>query len=211
MRPVLSTRWSSRLSKARNKNRASRFGLRLGLRSGLTLLLLLLSVSGVVGADQRDTRLPGMFERLEMASSAAEAKEIESEIWLVWLSNDDQRSDQLMKRIVSEMGRNDLDEALIVANELVDLNPEFAEAWNKRATLHYLMGDLNSSVEDIHRTLQLEPNHFGAMSGLGLIFLRKGNLSAALEAFEQVLRITPQSINAQRSAERVRSQIGEEI
>ena len=73
------------------------------------------------------------------------------------------------------------------------------------------MGDLNSSVEDIHRTLQLEPKHFGAISGLGLIFLRKGNLSAALEAFEQVLRITPQSINARRSVEQVRSQIGEEI
>lgn len=176
-----------------------------------TVLLLLFVFSGVVTADQRDTKLPDMFERLEQASGATEAEQIESEIWLAWLASDNAESDQLMKRIVAAMGSNDLDEALIASNELIEQDPDFAEAWNKRATIHYLIGDLNSSVEDIHRTLQLEPKHFGAISGLGLIFLRKGNLSAALEAFEQVLRITPQSINAQRSAEQVRNQIGEEI
>lgn len=176
-----------------------------------TVLLLLLVFTGAVTADQRDTKLPGMFERLEQATGAAEAEQIESEIWLAWLAGNNAESDQMMKRIVAAMGSKDLDEALIASTELVELDPDFAEAWNKRATIHYLMGDLNSSVEDIHRTLQLEPKHFGAISGLGLIFLRKGNLSAALEAFEQVLRITPQSINARRSVEQVRSQIGEEI
>lgn len=181
--------------------------------SGFLVSLLALSSVVVTGAiaDQRDAKLPVLFERLEMASAAAEAQQIESEIWLIWLAGEDTQSDQMMKRVVSAMGDNDLDEALIASSELIELNPEFAEAWNKRATIHYLMGNLNSSVEDIHRTLQLEPRHFGAISGLGLIFLRKGNLSAALEAFEQVLLITPQSINAQRSIEQVRSQIGEEI
>jgi len=66
-------------------------------------------------------------------------------------------------------------------------------------------------VADIRETLSLEPRHFGAISGLGLIFLRKGDLEAALGAFEQVLQISPASENAQRSAERVRNEIGREI
>lgn len=162
-------------------------------------------------ADQTDPGLPALFEQLATTASHAESRELESEIWQIWLDTSDARSEVLLRRVVDSMEDADLDEALIASNELIDVNPEFAEAWNKRATVHYLMGNYSESVEDIHRTLQLEPRHFGAISGLGLIFIRTGNLNAALEAFEQVLRITPQSINAQRSVEQVKQQIGEEI
>ena len=87
----------------------------------------------------------------------------------------------------------------------------FSEAWNKRATLHYLAGDLDASVDDIKQTIQLEPRHFGAISGLGLIFLKRGQLQNALDAFEQVLKISPQSINTQRSVEQVRDKLGNKI
>ena len=73
------------------------------------------------------------------------------------------------------------------------------------------MGNSDASVNDIRETLVLEPRHFGAISGLGLIFMRQGNFAAALQAFERVLAITPASSNAQRSAQRMRDEIGKKI
>lgn len=189
----------------------------MGLKTVLALSLVSLLLAGLPGmvttasADQRDPKLPGLFEKLQNATGSGSAEQIESEIWMTWLATDDDKSDVLLRNIVSAMGSGDMDEALMASDALIEQNPEFAEGWNKRATVHYLMGNVKSSVEDIHRTLQLEPRHFGAISGLGLIFLKQGNLSAALEAFEEVLKISPQSVNAQRSVEQVRSQIGEEI
>ena len=109
------------------------------------------------------------------------------------------------------MQARDLDAALETADALIARAPEFAEAWNRRATIHYLRGDDDESVADIRETLALEPRHFGAISGLGLIFLRRGDLEAALDAFEQVLEISPASANAKRSVERVRGELGREI
>ena len=175
------------------------------------LSLLALSVISPISADQNASELPRLFSELKSATSAEGAARVEAEIWLQWLEIDDQKSSALLDQIVHAMETRDLDEALIASDELITHNPDFAEGWNKRATVHYLMGRYESSVNDIRQTLLREPRHFGAISGLGLIFLRKGDLPSALEAFERVLEISPQSINAQRSAESVKGQIGEEI
>jgi len=98
-----------------------------------------------------------------------------------------------------------------LSNQLIDSAPEFAEAWNKRATIHFLLGQDADSVADIRETVKLEPNHFGAISGLGLIFMRSQNFPAALEAFEKVLQISPASTSAKRSVERVRRELGREV
>jgi tetratricopeptide (TPR) repeat protein len=101
--------------------------------------------------------------------------------------------------------------ALQLSNQLVDSSPGFAEGWNKRATIHYLMGNHAQSVADIRETVRLEPRHFGAISGLGMIFLWENNFPAALQAFEQVLKISPASNNAKLSVELVRRKMGREI
>jgi Flp pilus assembly protein TadD len=80
--------------------------------------------------------------------------------------------------------------------KVIQLAPDFAEGWNKRATAHYLADDLDASVRDIQKTLALEPRHFGALSGLGLIFMQRGDLAGALAAFEQVLVVHPNSAQA---------------
>ena len=78
-------------------------------------------------------------------------------------------------------------------NKVLDTHPEFAEAWNKRATLRYLGGDLPGSVDDIIKTLTLEPRHFGALSGLTQIFIRQGRYTQAIQVIDQLRAISPQT------------------
>ncbi len=182
-----------------------------GLLSIVFASLMLFACVQNAMADQTDPELPALFSALEAAETADDANRLETRIWQLWLQSPDEKADAFLQRIVSAMGQGDLDDALTASDELVQYAPDFAEGWNKRATVHYLMGNFNSSVEDIYRTLKLEPRHFGAISGLGLIFLKQGNAANALQAFEQVLAVSPKSINARRSVEQVRKQLGEEI
>lgn len=178
---------------------------------GVCLVLLMLWTGHAAVADQNAAELPDLFGALEQATSASQAQAIEAQIWQHWLVAPDKASAAVMTEVLAAMQIRDLPSALRLCNELIDVAPDYAEAWNKRATVHYLMGDSDASVADIRRTLVLEPRHFGAISGLGLIFMRSGNLPAALQAFEEVLRISPSSENAQRSVAQVREQIEREI
>ncbi|MBX2879140.1 MAG: tetratricopeptide repeat protein [Granulosicoccus sp.] len=162
-------------------------------------------------ADQNDPKLPDYYDQLQAAESSSEAVEIESRIWQSWLAAPDDESDRLLREVVSALEQRDLREALIISSILVENYPDYSEGWNKRATIYYLMGDFDSSVADIGETLRLEPRHFGAISGLGLIFRANGDLEASLDAFEQVLRISPQSSNAQRSVADLKNLLGSEI
>jgi len=105
---------------------------------GLGLMILI--VASPLSADQNASELPRLFSELKFAKSAEGAARVEAEIWLQWLEIDDQKSSTLLEQIVHAMETRDLDEALIASDELIAHNPEFAEGWNKRATVHYLMG-----------------------------------------------------------------------
>ena len=172
---------------------------------------LYLACTGLASADQRDPELDELFTSLKQASDGSQASQIESKIWQHWLQAPDSNSTALLSQVVSAMESGDYQLALKLCSQLVDSNPDFAEAWNKRATLQYLIGNHSRSVADIRETLALEPRHFGAISGLGLIFMRAGDLDAALAAFEQVLVISPQSESSIASIKRVREEMGREI
>ena len=176
----------------------------------LSILGLCLHVPTVV-ADQTAAELPALFAQLEEAVDSNSARVLEEQIWQHWLSAPDSNSAHLMSQISTAMSAGSLDFALHLSNQLVDSNPDFAEAWNKRATIQYLLGNHAESVGDIRETVRLESRHFGAISGLGMIFLKENNLPAALQAFEQVLKISPASINAKRSVERVLLELEQEI
>ncbi|MFK7858884.1 MAG: tetratricopeptide repeat protein [Granulosicoccus sp.] len=174
------------------------------------LLAAMGSVS-TIRADQSAPELPGLFAELKDASDPADASRLEAEIWQHWMVAPDDESTALMAKISQAMEAADLAVALRFNDQLVKSHPEYAEGWNRRATLHYMLGNNAESVADIRETIALEPRHFGAISGLGLIFLRDQNFEAALDAFEKVLAISPASLNAQRSVERVRRELGREI
>ena len=161
------------------------------MAAAATLSFALPTVGG-----QNDPRLPPLFDALSVAESAEDSAQIEGQIWALWTSSGETGIDQLMALGLSAMAVQDLPEALIAFSQIVEQKPDFAEGWNKRATVHYMMGDYQRSTEDIEHVLALEPRHFGALSGLGLIALAIGEPEQALEAFETALMIHPNMAGA---------------
>ncbi len=109
------------------------------------------------------------------------------------------------------MGVNDLPAALQAFDQLVTVAPDFAEGWNKRATVHYLMGNFDLSLDDIATTVSLEPRHFGALSGRGLVYFNLNELGRALDAFDAALALYPTMAGPRINAEAIRQILGEEI
>lgn len=141
-------------------------------------------------ADQLDKRLDALFGKLKSAAPA-DAQTVEKTIWKIWAETADIDARFPFARGLEAMGEENYREALDFFTETTRRAPNFAEAWNKRATVAYLMGDYAQSVSDIERTLALEPRHFGALSGLGLINLALDRDAQALKAFEAALAVNP--------------------
>lgn len=171
---------------------------------GAALLLVLPSQAP---ADQTDARLDGLFEVLKTSNDRATARSAESEIWRIWIESGREDIDALMLEGVLAMNNQHLDEAIRIFGQITERAPDFAEGWNKRATAHYLNEDYVASVQDIQRTLVLEPRHFGAISGMGLIFLSRGDEAGALAAFEAVLAINPRAPGARQRVEELRRRL----
>jgi tetratricopeptide (TPR) repeat protein len=152
-------------------------------------------------AAQDDPRLDTLFKRLAAATDAHEAEIVENAIWTIWHQSGDADVDALLAYGIRAMagGLNEL--ALQAFTEVTRRAPRFAEGWNKRATVNYMMERNEDSIADIEKTLALEPRHFGALSGLGLVNLALGRDEAALEAFRRALAVDPHLPGA---AERIR-------
>ena len=171
------------------------------------LLAALLAGSMDSTADQRDPRLATLFAALAEVRDPGEALTVEAAIWQIWLDGGDSTLNALMARGIDAMHANRLNDAVGRFTDLIRAAPGFAEAWNKRATVYYLMRRYEDSVRDIERTLALEPRHFGAISGMGLIFLALGDEGGALDAFEKVLEIHPHASGARLYVERLRERV----
>lgn len=144
-----------------------------------------------VGADQNDPRLEDLFQQLHQTQEFEKGGSITQRIWEVWYEIQDEEAKNLFDRGVVLMAQADYRSALLTFTRLTDMKPEFAEAWNRRATLLYLMGEFRLSMRDIKQTLVLEPRHFGAISGMGQILMRQNKLQDARRAFEKALEINP--------------------
>lgn len=154
-------------------------------------LALALGVAAAASADQRDPRLDPLFERLKAAESPAESLATEAQIWQIWMEAGDSATDSLMQLGLHAMQTGNLPGAFALFDAVTAQRPEFAEGWNKRATVLYMLGAHDKSAEDVARVLALEPRHFGALSGLGLIELARDRPDDALDAFERALAIHP--------------------
>jgi len=104
----------------------------------------------------------------------------------------------LMRRGIGYMESSQLREAEAIFSQIINRDNEFSEAWNKRATVRFMLNDMNGSVQDIAQTLKREPRHFGALSGLGMIHTLDGNFKSAIAIYEQILTIHPLNPEAAR-------------
>ena len=143
---------------------------------------------------------------LQRVTSDAAAKDVVAEIWQRWTAfEDDPRATSLMAIGVRQMNLGQLRNAERIFTEIISAHPTHAEAWNKRATVRFMRGDDKGSRSDIARVIDLEPRHFGALSGLGMINMRSGDLPAALQAFEAAVRVNPHMDQAEAMIRELRA------
>lgn len=138
-----------------------------------------------------------LLDQLKRAQSMDEAGPIVDKLWREWTSahkNSDEEA--LMSEGLVAMSEGNLDRAENIFTKLIELNPSFTEAWNKRATLRFMLWDFEGSLKDVEKVLTLEPRHFGALSGLGMIHLRLGDPERALKAYEDLVNIFPSNADA---------------
>ena len=151
------------------------------------VLPLILAVGPAFG---QTAKLDELFGKLKTAE-AAEAARIEQEIWIEWSKSGSAAMDLLLERGRQAMAAGDMATAIEHFTALIDHAPDFAEGWNARATAYYQAGQIGPSLADIGKTLQLNPQHFGALSGLAMIFQDLNQPEKALEVWKAVEAIHP--------------------
>jgi tetratricopeptide (TPR) repeat protein len=164
--------------------------------------------------DQAEAReaisLDQLFADLKKQANPQAADRIARQIWQMWNSSGSETVDLLMGWAAKAMREENHALAESVLNHVVTLAPDYAEGWNRRATLFYSVNDYTRSLSDIERTLQLEPRHFGALSGLGTILQKTEQKRAALQAWKRVLEVYPANRDAQKTFIRLEDEVGGE-
>lgn len=168
-------------------------------------------VDDVPLADSSDNkRLDDMFALLKRTSDPRFAKPVADGIWAEWFRSGSASIDLMMHWSNEAVRDGRYFIALDFLDQIVIRKPEFAEGWNRRATLHYQMNNFSKSMADVQKTLLLEPRHFGALSGMAAIFEQTGNKQAALEAWERVADIYPAMPSAQETIIRLSEELADD-
>ena len=147
-------------------------------------------------------QLDGLFDKLLTADQAA-SERIEQDIWREWSKSGSAAMDLLLLRGRDALAIGDTGQAIEHLTALIDHAPDFAEGWNARATAYFQAGEYGPSIDDIAHVLTLNPRHFGALSGLGMIFEELGKPEKALEVYRAALAIHPHLGGVLESVERL--------
>ncbi|MGQ0566348.1 MAG: tetratricopeptide repeat protein [Gemmobacter sp.] len=161
---------------------------RLGFHNHVVAFLVPIFLA--TGAHAQTKALDDLFTRLKDADAGAAAR-IEREIWSEWSKSGSPAMDLLLKRGRDAMAAGDLKLAIEHLTALVDHAPDFAEGWNARATAYFQAGEYGPSVADIATVLRLNPRHFGALSGFGMILEETGRDTEAMEVYRAALAVHP--------------------
>jgi tetratricopeptide (TPR) repeat protein len=172
----------------------------MGARYGPTLRLLT-DLPARRPAPTLPSRLDELFEKLAACPDLPAAERLEDAIWSAWMHHGHEEVEAALERAATDIaaGRFDIAETRLAI--LVRRRPDWAEAWNKQATLHYLRGRDDETVAAIHRTLELEPRHFGALAAFGEVLRAQGALEPARLAFGCALRLYPLHAGVRRSVQ----------
>ena len=147
---------------------------------------------------------PHLFDEDDRIRRTAEAA-----IWAIWSRSGDAAADRLFERGLEQMREGQLKVAVDTFSRVIDMQPGFAEAWNKRATLYFLLGEDDLSLKDCDEVLKRNPLHFGVLAGYGQIYLRNGDLERALDYFRRALTVNPNMEGVRTSIERIEKVLAE--
>ena len=158
-------------------------------------------------ADEKSKILADLYAHLATADSADAAKKIQATIERLWGYSGSDTVNLLMQRSSKALGAKDYDQALKFLDYVVQIAPDYAEGFNRRAFIHFSRNDMGSAVGDLRRTLALEPNHFRALDGLAQIWRQTGNAKGALRVIKQLLEVHPYWEGASRMAEELAREV----
>ncbi|MBB6469339.1 tetratricopeptide (TPR) repeat protein [Aminobacter lissarensis] len=157
-----------------------------------------------------DTQLDSLFSDLKRERNEKAAERLANRIWEAWYRSGSASVDLMMLWAQQALQAKKFDVALDFLDQVVTLQPQYAEGWNRRATVHFMMGNFRKSMTDIERTLELEPRHFGALSGMAQIMANTNHNELALQAWQRVLVIYPMLRNAQNEVSRLSEELAGE-
>jgi len=152
-------------------------------------------------AEQRTKLLGELYARLAASPSAEDAELIVQSIERLWHHSGSATADLLVDRAIAAGQANDQELAMKLLDAAVLLQPDFADAWNRRAYLYFLKNDYKRALGDLRRVLALEPNHFRALEGLAQILRSIGEKKAALDAYKKLLAVHPQAVGAKQAVD----------
>ena len=177
----------------------------------LGILVLLLCGNVAAYSNDRDDRLNQLFEQLKKSNNTSLAFEIEMKIWNIWSTHPTHDNlTQSLAKGSSLMSEGELEAAYKIFSTIIESAPDWAEGWNKRATVLYLMGRYQESLKDIHEVLKRESRHFGALSGQGLVQTELQNYEKAIKSYQAVQKIYPSMRAAKVMIPQLRKLIKEE-
>mgnify|MGYP001184387746 CR=1 FL=1 len=161
--------------------------------------------------DKQQKKIDDLFDQLRIASSYESSKEIESQIWELWITHPSEDSlTALLADGSSYMSQNKLETAYETFTKTIELDSNWAEAWNKRATVLYLMGQYELSQNDINKVLEIEARHFGALSGQGLVQTALKNYQKAIDSYIEAHKVHPNMKSPLIMIEQLKLQIQKE-
>ena len=163
----------------------------LTVRALLVLPLLAAPLPAMADPYTDTAAIDELFMQLRLATSEAEADEISQQIWEYWFTPSDPDLDRRMDASSRALAVGDVTSSLAVLDAVVAQYPDYAEGWNQRATVYYMVGNLAASLADIDKVLAIERRHYGALSGRVLIYLKQGKHDEALRDMIAALAIHP--------------------
>jgi tetratricopeptide (TPR) repeat protein len=156
---------------------------------------------------EREKTLSDLYALLATADDEDSAKAVSEAIERVWQHSGSPTIDLLMERSAKALAAKNHDRALKFLNYVVELAPDFTEAWNRRAYVHFMKNDVDRALGDLRRTLALDPNHFKALEGLAQILREVGQKKGALQAFKKLLDVHPYWSGARQAIEELEREV----
>ncbi len=177
----------------------------------IIIIFFIFFSSSISNADERKNELDRLFSDLKIKDSLI-SKKIEQRIWDIWSTHP---TDDKLTLILSEGSKfvrdQQLSNAINMFTKVIKLDPTWAEAWNKRATVLYLIGDYESSQKDIDKVLELEKRHFGALAGQGLVNIKLKNYEKAIESYQKAQEIYPSMKSPEIMIKQIKKLIKEQL